>query len=350
MSLSILNNIAALYAQNNLNSTQAMLQNTLQQLSSGSRINSGANDPSGLAVSNGMAANVAALTQSATNATSDIGRLQTADGALAQVTSLLDQATTLATEASGGTLTDAQLGSANQEYQNILTQIANIGAHTNFNSNQVTNSAVNTVGRRWNDHWHVHIHRIRWRTHQGQRRHHRCHANRQRRHHATHRRGPEHAGPVHLDRWASTDTLASNITFTIGGEAQRKHQRRRRQRVMPPGIGQLTTAGLTNTVSGNVIDITGPTNGADAACRRRRLHRNIPDLHPRRFHFAAGSYGTVVATAGEPASASLVLAGDTWDTRTATAPRSVFSGTIILDQAGQVSKTITIHLARWSTP
>jgi flagellin len=146
MALSILNNIAALYAQNNINSTQSNLQKTLQQLSSGSRINSGADDPSGLAVSDGMGANVAALTQSSTNATAGIGLLQTADGALSQVTSLLDQAVTLATEASNGTLTAGQVSSANQEYQNILTQIGNIGATTNFNSNRVfTNSATNLV-------------------------------------------------------------------------------------------------------------------------------------------------------------------------------------------------------------
>ena len=146
MSLSILNNIAALYAQNNINSTQSSLQTTLQQLSSGSRINSGADDPSGLAVADGMAANVAALTQSATNASTGIGLLQTADGALSQVTSLLDQAVTLSTEASNGTLTGAQVSSANQEYQNILTQIGNIGSTTNFNSNTVfTANAVNVA-------------------------------------------------------------------------------------------------------------------------------------------------------------------------------------------------------------
>jgi flagellin len=146
MALSILNNIAALYAQNNINSTQASLQTTLQQLSSGSRINSGADDPSGLAVSDGMNANIAALAESATNATSGIGLLQTADGALSQVTSLLDQAVTLSTEASNGTLTSAQVSSANQEYQNILTQIGNVGAHTNFNSNTVfTSNAVSVA-------------------------------------------------------------------------------------------------------------------------------------------------------------------------------------------------------------
>ncbi len=137
MSLGILNNIAALYAENNLSTTQSSLQNTLQQLSSGSRINSGADDAAGLAVANGLGANEAALTQSAANATDGIGLLQTADGALSQVTNLLDRAVTLATEAANGTLTTGQVSSANQEYQNILTQIGNIGATTNFNSSAV---------------------------------------------------------------------------------------------------------------------------------------------------------------------------------------------------------------------
>jgi len=146
MPLSILNNIAALTAENNINNTQTKLSSTLNQLSSGSKINSGADDPSALAVSDGMGANEAALSQSATNASSGVGLLQTADGALSQVTSLLDQAVTLATEASNGTLTSSQVSSANQEYQNILTQIGNIGSSTNFNSSTVfTSSATNIV-------------------------------------------------------------------------------------------------------------------------------------------------------------------------------------------------------------
>jgi flagellin len=146
MALQILNNIAALYAENNLTSTSASLQTTLQQLSSGSRINSGADDPAGLAISDGLGANEAALTQSSHNATDGIGLLQTADGALSQVTSLLDQAVTLATEAANGTLTTGQVSSANQEYQNILAQIGNIGSTTNFNSSNVFSaSATNMV-------------------------------------------------------------------------------------------------------------------------------------------------------------------------------------------------------------
>jgi flagellin len=342
MALSILNNIAALYAQNNLNSTQSKLQGALEQLSSGSRINSGADDPSGLAIADGLAANQAALTQSATNATTGIGLLQTADGALAQVTSLLDQATTVATEASGGTLTNAQIGSANQEYQNILSQIADIGSTTNFNSNKVlTNSAVNMAvgdGTTTGTSTYSDIVGVLTKASVGTTG-------------ATPIASvvttppivavPNTPGQYTLTAGASTDTLAGTISFNIGGGAQ--------QNInvvagsdLATVAGQLTTAGLTNNVSGNVIDITGPNNGADAAADAVNFSGTSLVFTPAASNLAAGSYGTAVATAGEPASVSLVLAGDTWDTRNGNSTADVFSGTIILDQAGQISKTITI--------
>jgi flagellin len=146
MALGILTNVAATYAENNLNQTQNSLQTVLQQLSSGSRINSGADDAAGLSISDGLGANEAALTQSAQNAQNGVGLLQTADGALSQVTNLLDRAVTLATEASNGGLTTAQSTAANTEFQSILTEIGNIGSSTNFNSTNVFSaSATNFV-------------------------------------------------------------------------------------------------------------------------------------------------------------------------------------------------------------
>jgi flagellin len=137
MALGVLNNLSAIYAENNLNNTNNSLQTVLQQLSSGSRINSGADDAAGLSLINGLAANSSALTQSETNATEGVGLLQVADGALSQVTSLLNRAITLATEASNGTLDSSQESAANQEYQSILSEINNIGSTTTYNQNQV---------------------------------------------------------------------------------------------------------------------------------------------------------------------------------------------------------------------
>ena len=144
MALTILNNIAALAAENQLNITSNSLNSTLEQLSSGSRINSGADDPAGLAIANGLEANIAALTQSSSNATDGVGELQVADGALSQVTTLLDRAVTLATESATGTVSNSQRGALDSEYQSIKAEIDSIGATTNFNGGQVfTNNTLN---------------------------------------------------------------------------------------------------------------------------------------------------------------------------------------------------------------
>jgi len=68
----------------------------LQQLSSGSKINSGADDAAGLSLVDGLQANSMALAQSQTNASEGVGLLKVADGALSQVTNLLNRAVTLA--------------------------------------------------------------------------------------------------------------------------------------------------------------------------------------------------------------------------------------------------------------
>ncbi len=94
---------------------------------------------------NGLQANSSALTQSATNATEGVGLLHVADGALSQVTNLLNRAVTLATEASNGTLNASQEAAANQEYQSILSEITNIGTTTTYNQNQVFTGSLNGV-------------------------------------------------------------------------------------------------------------------------------------------------------------------------------------------------------------
>ena len=141
MSLSILNNISSLTAENALSNTQTSLQKTLTQLSTGLRINSGADDAAGLSIANGLQANIAALTQSQLNASNGIGMLQTADGALSQVTSLLNRAVTLATEASNSTIDPNQAQALDTEFQSILSTINTIGSTTNFNGQSVFSSS-----------------------------------------------------------------------------------------------------------------------------------------------------------------------------------------------------------------
>jgi flagellin len=133
MALSILNNISSLTAENALSNTQASLQKTLTQLSTGLKINSGSDDAAGLSIAEGMTANMAALTQSQQNASNGIGMLQTADGALSQVTTLLNRAVTLATEAATSNITGSQSNALDTEFQSILSEVNQIGQTTNFN-------------------------------------------------------------------------------------------------------------------------------------------------------------------------------------------------------------------------
>ncbi|MBZ5628015.1 MAG: flagellin [Acidobacteriia bacterium] len=145
MALSILNNIPSLVAQNQLAITSNGLQQTLFRLASGSRINSGADDAAGLAIADGLHANITALSQSARNANDGVGTLQVADGALSQVTSLLNRAVTLATEAATGTVSADQRTALDNEFTSIKAEIDRIGSNTTFNGTSVFTASATSV-------------------------------------------------------------------------------------------------------------------------------------------------------------------------------------------------------------
>jgi len=138
MAISVLYNIPSLAAENQLKVTNSDLQNTLYRLSTGSRINSGADDAAGLAIANGLGANVTALTQSGLNATEGADKLQVADGALSQVTTLLNRAVTLATESANGTINDgSQRQALDAEFTAIKAEIDRIGTNTTYNGSAI---------------------------------------------------------------------------------------------------------------------------------------------------------------------------------------------------------------------
>jgi flagellin len=137
MPLGILFNIPSLAAEDQLNTTSNALDSTLEELSSGSAINTGSDNAAGLAIANGLQANVSALTQSVSNANDGIGELQLADGALAQVTTLLNRAITLATESGTGTVSNSQRTAIQAEYASILTEINSIGTSTTYNGQAI---------------------------------------------------------------------------------------------------------------------------------------------------------------------------------------------------------------------
>ena len=154
MSISIMNNISSLSAQRNLNTTQGSLETSLRRLSSGMRITSAADDAAGLAISEKLRSQVNGLNQAARNAQDGISMIQTAEGAMAEHSSMLQRMRQLAVQAANSTLSDTDRGSINTELQQLSGEMNSISDRTTFNgqklltgslSTQVaSNSAVNT--------------------------------------------------------------------------------------------------------------------------------------------------------------------------------------------------------------
>ncbi len=143
-SFSILNNISGVNAQNQLNINNVNLTRTLLRLSSGKRINSGADDAAGLQIADSLRANVRALDQAVRNANDGIGVAQIADGALQEITNLLTRVVTLAEQAATSTVDDTSRASLHAEFVQIQAEIARIATQTNFNGNGIfTTTGVN---------------------------------------------------------------------------------------------------------------------------------------------------------------------------------------------------------------
>lgn len=133
MAFSVLNNVAGIQAQNELTITQLGLQRTLFRLSSGKRINSGADDAAGLAIADGLLGQIRALDQAVRNANDGTSYLQIADGGLGEVTNLLHRAVTLAEEAATSTVGTNGVTALNAEYLEIQEEIDRIGQDTTYN-------------------------------------------------------------------------------------------------------------------------------------------------------------------------------------------------------------------------
>ncbi len=140
-SFSILNNIAGVQAQNQLNINNVNLSRTLLRLSSGKRVNSGADDAAGLQIADSLRANIRALDQAVRNANDGISVSQIADGALAEVSNLLIRAFTLAESAATETVDSTSRASLNAEFTSIEAEIARIATQTNFNGQGIFTTA-----------------------------------------------------------------------------------------------------------------------------------------------------------------------------------------------------------------
>jgi flagellin len=135
-SFSVLNNIGAINALNRLDKTNLGLSKTIERLSSGLRINSAADDASGLAIADGLRADVAALNQAIRNANDGVSVVQVADGVLGEISSLLQRGVSLAEQAASDTSGEdsgAEKAALNNEYQEILREINRLSETIDFN-------------------------------------------------------------------------------------------------------------------------------------------------------------------------------------------------------------------------
>ena len=118
-------------------------QNTLKensdlaQLSSGSRVQKASDDAASLAIGTQLSADVAALSQAATNAATGASVLQTADGALAQTSAILSRLQVLSTESQSGSVDDTSRVAINTEYQQLLAELDSIQQQTKFNGSNL---------------------------------------------------------------------------------------------------------------------------------------------------------------------------------------------------------------------
>lgn len=133
MGLSVNTNVAAINAYRNLSSTQSSLSKSLEKLSSGYRINRAADDAAGLAISEGLRSQVSGLTQAARNAQDGISVVQTAEGSLTEVHSILHRMRDLAVQAANDSnSTDARKNIATEASQ-LQAELGRIANSTNFN-------------------------------------------------------------------------------------------------------------------------------------------------------------------------------------------------------------------------
>jgi len=129
----IQHNIAAINSYRNLGTNQSALNKNLEKLSSGYKINRAGDNAAGLAISESMRSQINGLNQAAANANDAIGLIQTAEGALTEVHSMLQRMTTLATQAANGTYNSVARGNIQSEMNELMSEIDRVANNTDFN-------------------------------------------------------------------------------------------------------------------------------------------------------------------------------------------------------------------------
>jgi flagellin len=133
MALVLNTNIASMVAQNSLTSSGAQLATSLQQLSSGLRVNTAADDAAGYAIAQGMTSQINGLNQASQNANDGVSLTQTASGALSEVTNDLQTMRDLAVESLNATNSSGDRTDLNAQYQQLAADINSVSSQTQFN-------------------------------------------------------------------------------------------------------------------------------------------------------------------------------------------------------------------------
>ena len=136
----IQHNITALSAYRNLTNNNSAVAKNLEKLSSGYRINRAGDDAAGLAISEKMRAQITGLKTAQKNANDGISLVQTAEGALTEVHSMLNRMVELANQSANGTYQDEDRANLQSEISQLKDEIDRIADGTNFNG-------INQIGR-----------------------------------------------------------------------------------------------------------------------------------------------------------------------------------------------------------
>lgn len=139
MGLRINTNVSSLNAQRNLKQTGLALQKTLEQLSSGNRINRAGDDAAGLAISENLKAQIRGLGQAERNAQDGISLVQIAEGALSEVSNIMIRLRELSVQAASDTIGPNERKFLNVEYEQLISEVDRIANATEFNSVKLLN-------------------------------------------------------------------------------------------------------------------------------------------------------------------------------------------------------------------
>ncbi len=135
-------NVNAVFAQNAMKTNTRAMGTAMEQLSTGSRINSAKDDAAGLAIGQNMTSQVRGLNQAVRNANDGINMLQTAEGAMVEVSNMLQRMRELAVQASNGTYSTTQRGYLQKEFSQLSSQITSINTQTKWNGTAVLSAAT----------------------------------------------------------------------------------------------------------------------------------------------------------------------------------------------------------------